>query len=94
MLKFLRDSKDWILIMLGVILIMFAVFNLIDFNPFTYVESLKETPAVEQEGFAPLFIPVTRADSSAETSPDEGISSNAFIPERIVIEKINLGRTR
>ena len=90
MLRFLQKSKDWILILLGIILIMFAVFNLIDFNPFTYVESLKETPAVEQEGFAPLFIPVTRADSSAETSLDEGISSNTFIPERIVIEKINL----
>ncbi|BBB49641.1 sortase domain-containing protein [Pelolinea submarina] len=90
MLRFLQKSKDWILILLGIILIMFAVFNLIDFNPFTYVESLKETPAVEQEGFAPLFIPITRADGSSETYQDGGVSSNAFIPERIVIEKIGL----
>ena len=86
MLRFIRDSKDWILILLGIILIMFAVFNLIDFNPFTYIDSLQETPAVEQEGFAPLFIPVTRAQTSAE----EGISTDAFAPERIVIEKIGL----
>ncbi len=44
MLKFLSNSKDWILILLGIILIMFAVFNLIDFNPFTYFESLQESP--------------------------------------------------
>lgn len=86
MLKFLRDSKDWILILLGIILIMFAVFNLIDFNPFTYFDTLQETPAVEQEGFAPLFIPVTHA----QTSSEETISTNAFVPERIVIEKIGL----
>ncbi len=86
MLKFLSNSKDWILILLGIILIMFAVFNLIDFNPFTYFESLQETPAVEQEGFAPLFIPVTHA----QTGLEETTSTNAFIPDRIVIEKIEL----
>jgi len=86
MLKFLRNSKDWILILLGILLIMFAVFNLIDFNPFTYFDSLQQTPAVEQEGFAPLFIPVTRAQNGSE----ETTSTNAFIPERIVIEKIRL----
>ena len=86
MLRFLQNSKDWILILLGIILIIFAVFNLIDFNPFTYIESMQETPAVEQGGFAPLFIPVTHA----ETSADENISTNAFTPERIVIDKIGL----
>ncbi|MDK2981223.1 MAG: hypothetical protein PWQ55_1570 [Chloroflexota bacterium] len=86
MKRFLQNSKDWILILLGIILIMFAVFNLIDFNPFTYIDSIKETPVVDQEGFAPLFIPVTRAASTTE----EQVSTNAYPPERIVIDKIDL----
>jgi LPXTG-site transpeptidase (sortase) family protein len=91
MLNFLQKSKDWILILLGILLIMFAVFNLIEFNPFTYLESRRETPAVEQEGFAPLFIPVTHAErDTGIESADESISTNTFTPERIVIEKIGL----
>jgi hypothetical protein len=60
MLNFVKNNKEWILIFLGIILITFAVFNLFDFNPFTYLQARQETPVVEQDGFAPLFIPVPR----------------------------------
>lgn len=90
MLKFLNNSKDWILIFLGLILIIFAVFNLISFNPFTYLESRQKTPAVEQEGFAPLFIPVTRASSPSESEVDNPSAASTYKPERIAIDKIGL----
>jgi len=92
-LDFVKEHKDWILIFLGVILIAFAAFNLFDFNPFTYVQEMKETPAVEQEGFAPLFIPVTRSSASDLTAGEasaDAVSQMGYIPERIVIEEIEL----
>jgi LPXTG-site transpeptidase (sortase) family protein len=87
MWKFIRNSKDWILIILGIILITFAVFNLFDFNPFTYLEEQQRTPVVEQEGFAPLFVPITSTTASETT---DSVSQKGYIPERIVAEKIGL----
>ena len=82
----IKDNKDWLLIILGTILIIFAVFNLINFNPFSIIQNLNVTPAVEQESFAPLFIPKS---SEVETEEDK-VSVSPDIPERIVIEKIDL----
>jgi LPXTG-site transpeptidase (sortase) family protein len=89
MWKAIKESKDWILITIGLILITFAVFNLINFNPFTIIQDLQETPAVEQEGFAPLFIPKT-TNGTPESAEGDRAVSKAYIPERIVIEKIGL----
>ncbi len=91
MLNFVRDHKDWILIFLGIILIAFAAFNLFNFNPFTYLQEQQETPVVEQEGFAPLFIPVTRSSTiTTDEEPNDSTSQMGYIPERIVIENIEL----
>ena len=90
MKKFVANYKEWILIFLGIILIAFAAFNLFNFNPFTFLQEQQETPVVEQENFAPLFIPVTRASSTEEAESAAAISQPGYIPERIVIEKIGL----
>lgn len=84
------NNRDWILIILGSFLILFSVFNLINFNPFRILQNLQKTPAVEQEGFAPLFIPGTIDDIHQIKADSEQDTVNIYIPERIVIEKINL----
>ncbi len=89
MLKFVNKHKEWLLIFLGIILIAFAAFNLFNYNPFTFLQQ-QETPVVEQDNFAPLFIPVTRASSTEEAESDVAVSQPGYIPERVVIEKIGL----
>ncbi len=86
-LKNITDNKEWILIILGSILILFAFFNLINFNPLMIIQRMREVPAVEQEGFTPLFIPET-SDVGEEGTELEG--ENVYIPERIVIDAIDL----
>ncbi len=88
MLNFVKNNKDWILIFLGIILIAFAVFNLFDFNPFTYLQARQETPVVEQDGFAPLFIPVSQSAPASQAV--DSAAAKGFSPERIVIDKIGL----
>ncbi len=82
----IKDYRDWILIILGAILIIFAALNLINFNPYTIIENMSVTPAVDQQGFAPIFIPQEAANQ--EDTLQQTISPN--IPERLVIEKIGL----
>ena len=82
----LQDNKDWVFIIVGGVLIFFAVLNLINFNPLSLIENIQITPAVDQQGFAPLFIP----KEAAEELPENQASQSLDIPERIVIEKINL----
>jgi LPXTG-site transpeptidase (sortase) family protein len=82
----IKDNRDWILIILGAILIVIAFFNLINFNPYSIIEEINVTPAVDQAGFAPIFIP--KEVSIQEEIQQQTISPN--IPERIVIEKIGL----
>lgn len=83
----INKHKDWILIIIGILLIIFSVFNLVNFNPFSAIQDLDETPVVEQEGFAPLFIPRSTADDQTE---EAAADSHVYIPDRIVIEKIGL----
>jgi LPXTG-site transpeptidase (sortase) family protein len=82
----IKDNRDWILIILGAILIIIAALNLINFNPLSIIENLIVTPAVDQEGFAPIFIPT-------EAAMQDGIQQQATthnIPERLIIDKIGL----
>jgi LPXTG-site transpeptidase (sortase) family protein len=82
----IKDNRDWILIILGAILIIVAALNLINFNPYSIIENLSVTPAVDQEGFAPIFIPAEAAGQ------DEGLQQTISpnVPERLVIDKIGL----
>ena len=86
MLQKLKDNRDWILIILGAILIIIAALNLINFNPYSIIENMNVTPAVDQEGFAPIFIPKEAAQQ--EEVQQKTISPN--VPERLVIDKISL----
>ena len=47
-------------------LIIVALFNLHNFNPFKATFGLQETPIIEQESFAPLFIPQIIPETSQE----------------------------
>jgi LPXTG-site transpeptidase (sortase) family protein len=82
----IKENKDWVLIIIGIILVIFSAFNLVNFNPIKIFQNMQETPAVEQESFAPLFIPKT----SAEEAGTSNVSTTPDVPERIVIEKIGL----
>ena len=82
----IKDNRDWILIILGAILIIIAALNLINFNPYSIIENISVTPAVDQEGFAPIFIPAEAAGQDEVLQ--QTISPN--IPERLVIDKIGL----
>ena len=90
MKKFVANYKEWILIFLGIVLIAFAAFNLFNYNPFTSMFEQQETPVVEQESFAPLFVPVTHAAAGEEAENAAAVSQPGYLPERIVIEKIGL----
>ena len=82
----IKENRDWVLIILGAILIIFAALNLINFNPYSIIANMNVTPAVDQAGFAPIFVPKPSAEDavlmSQTVSPD--------IPERLVVEKISL----
>jgi len=82
----INDNRDWILIILGAILIIIAALNLINFNPYSIIENLGVSSAVDQQGFAPIFIPAEAAEQ--DEALQQTISPN--IPERLVIEKIGL----
>jgi LPXTG-site transpeptidase (sortase) family protein len=82
----IKDNRDWILIILGAILIIVAALNLINFKPYSIIEDLSVTPAVNQQGFAPIFIPAEAAEQ--DEILQQTISPN--IPERLVIDKIGL----
>ena len=82
----IKDNRDWILIILGAILIIVAALNLINFNPYSIIENISVTPAVDQQGFAPIFIPAEAAGQ--DEALQQTISPN--IPERLVIDKVGL----
>jgi LPXTG-site transpeptidase (sortase) family protein len=82
----IKDNRDWILIILGAILIIFAALNLINFNPYSIIENMNVTPAVDQQGFAPIFIPAEAADQ--DETLQQTVSPS--IPERLIIDKIGL----
>lgn len=86
----IKNNKDLVLIILGLILILFAVFNLINFNPFGVIQNLQKTPVVQQEGFAPLFIPKSISDEKDTEEEANQTVNTLHIPDRIVIEKIEL----
>jgi LPXTG-site transpeptidase (sortase) family protein len=86
MLQKIKDNRDWILIILGGILIIVAALNLVNFNPYSIIENVYITPAVDQAGFAPVFIP--KEVSQKEEIQQQTISPN--IPERLIIDKIKL----
>lgn len=78
--------REWLLIIVGAILVMVAVFNLVNFNPVELIVNLRVTPAVDQAGFAPVFMP----KPSGEDSGLPAQSSTVEIPERLMIPKIGL----
>lgn len=82
----IKENRDWILIILGVILIIFAVLNLVNFNPFSIIANLNASSAVDQAGFAPIFVPKPSKGDETETP----IVESPDIPERLVIDKVNL----
>lgn len=84
--RFINGNRDWLLIILGAILIIFAALNLLNFNPYSVIANLNVTPAVDQAGFAPIFVP----KPSKESQPEIPAVKSPDIPERIVIDKINL----
>jgi len=84
--RFVNTNKDWLLIIFGLILIIFAALNLFNANPYSIIANLRVTPAVDQEGFAPIFVP----KPSTEGQLGIPVVASPEIPERIVIEKINL----
>ncbi len=84
--RFVNRNRDWLLIILGLILIVFAALNLFNADPYSIIADLKITPAVDQEGFAPIFIP----KPSREGQLGIPVVESPEIPERIVIDKISL----
>ena len=82
----IKDNRDWILIILGAILILVAALNLINFEPNPIIDDISVTPAVDQEGFAPIFIP-EEATEQDEAPQQTAPPSN---PERLIIDKIGL----
>ena len=88
MWKKIKENRDWLLIIIGSVLVVVSVFNLTNFNPFTAIKNREQTPAVEQEGFAPLFIPKTTTNIAAQEGNQP--SNQIYVPDRIVIDKIGL----
>jgi LPXTG-site transpeptidase (sortase) family protein len=84
--RFINRNRDWLFIILGLILIVFAALNLFNADPYSIIANLKITPAVDQEGFAPIFIP----KPSREGQLGIPVVESPEIPERIVVDKINL----
>ena len=82
----INDNQDWILIILGAILIIFAGLNLINSIPKYSIEDFNVTPAIDQAGFAPIFIP----EGSGEAVDGSQLSGPPIIPERIIIDEIGL----
>lgn len=82
----LKSNRDWVLIILGLLLILFAAINLIAGDPDIMLARLNLDNPVDQQGFAPIFVPKPSAGEGAPAVQPE--SPN--IPERIIIEGINL----
>jgi LPXTG-site transpeptidase (sortase) family protein len=82
----LKENRDWILIILGSILIVFAILNLFNNDVDAMIARLNLNEPVDQEGFAPIFVP----KPSNQDTPvvDRPISPDD--PDRIIIERINL----
>ena len=78
--------RDWLMISLGLVLIIFAAFNLFNTNPISMLREMRVTPPVDQAGFAPIFIPRATARSAVIEEENTVVLS----PDRIVIEKIDL----
>lgn len=82
----LKENRDWVLIIMGSILIVFAVLNLFNNDIDAMIARLNLNEPVDQEGFAPIFVPKPSNDESLvveqPVSPDD--------PDRIIIERINL----
>jgi LPXTG-site transpeptidase (sortase) family protein len=81
-----ETMRDWLMISLGLILIIFAAFNLFNANPISMLREMRVTPPVDQAGFAPIFIP----RMAARPAVIEEENSLVFPPDRIVIEQIGL----
>ena len=82
----LETLRDWVMIFLGIILIIFAALNLFNTNPISLLKEMRVTPPVDQAGFAPIFIP---REVASDIHPPE-VSSPLYIPDRIVIDQIGL----
>ena len=82
----LKENRDWILIIMGSILIVFAVLNLFSNDVDAMIARLNLNEPVDQEGFAPIFVPKPSSDETLVV--DQPIAPDN--PDRIIIEKINL----
>jgi len=87
MREFFAKYKKWILLSIGSVLVIYAAWN--TFQMFSPVKKtqITPTPVVDQEGFAPIFIPEpTHTTKLYQPTP----VPVEIVPVRIVIEKIEL----
>lgn len=82
----LKENRDWILIIMGSILIVFAVINLFNNDVDAMIARLNLNEPVDQEGFAPIFVPKPSTDE-IPVIDQPALPDN---PDRIIIEKIKL----
>jgi LPXTG-site transpeptidase (sortase) family protein len=87
MWKKIKAHKEWLFILLGIVLIVFATFKLEDVYTFTFLQNLGAPAEVDQEGFASILVPESDGPTpeylQLRTTP-------ADIPDWILIEKIGL----
>ena len=80
----LKENRDWVLIIMGSILIVFAVLNLFNNDIDAMIARLNLNEPVDQEGFAPIFVPKPSNDESLvveqPVSPDDLISADGLCP--------------
>lgn len=82
----LKHHRHWFLIILGLVLIIFAVFNLFADSIKAISSPLEEGIPIDQEGFAPIIMP----KPSLNEIPLMEQPASPSIPDRIIIESINL----
>lgn len=78
--------QDYLMILIGFMLIVFAAMNLLKIDPFANRQEFQITPVVDQQGFAPIFIPKQAASEQIPVS----VAAEPEIPRRLVIDKIDL----
>jgi len=82
-----QDKKVIINIIIGTIFILASALVLIYFNPGLFTPNIELDSAIDQKGFAPVFVPSGGESASVIIEP---MAESALIPDRIQIEKIGL----
>ena len=82
-----QEKKVTINIIIGIVFILASGLVLAYFNPGLFTPNIELDSAIDQEGFAPVFIPSGGESASMIIEP---LAESALIPDRIQIEKIGL----